>query len=398
LRLLPLVVAIAVPVFCGWLAVVTYRDRTDPEASLPARGPHATLLAPPSRAWNEAVSTHVADGLRALNDTAEEPADRLRRYREQLLAAERLLVESLRAQPAQARALAQLAAVRFELEVPMDEDAAEKHLEMIETAAEMAPHVPRVQMQIGALLLKMGRRREAEIYLGRAVALDPGLAGSVVVELEQSLYTPKEMLRVLPPLASALVALEPSFRAAGKLGEYLEALEPAMVKPTAPLLAVYADACLAAGDPARVVRRLEALGMLREPALEAEKRVQRARARLALQDPKAAVEDSRVACSILPDDARIAELHGRIALDAEDPKEAAGAFRRALGLLARGSGDGRVRARLYREIGEAEEKLGSPARAYDAYRRAVELDASEPIAKRRISQMRKAAGFATTVP
>ena len=44
---------------------------------------------------------------------------------------------------------------------------------MIALASEMAPTVPSVQIKLGELLLKMGRRIEAQEYLHRAVELEP---------------------------------------------------------------------------------------------------------------------------------------------------------------------------------------------------------------------------------
>ena len=72
-------------------------------------------------------------------------------------------MRSLRAQPAQAGALSKLAAVRWELEPPTTEEETAVFLEMIEVASRMAPRVPRVQLRLGELLLKMGRSVGARI-------------------------------------------------------------------------------------------------------------------------------------------------------------------------------------------------------------------------------------------
>src|SRR5262249_21067744 len=140
------------------------------------------------------------------------PSARLRAYRERLRSAEELLVASLGAEPAQAKTLAQLAAVRWELEAPLADEAAEaKHLRMLSVASDMAPSVPAVQLQIGTLLLKMGRRAEAEVYMRRAVDLDVGLASEVVDRLEENLYTAEEMLAALPRVPEVLIALQSRF-------------------------------------------------------------------------------------------------------------------------------------------------------------------------------------------
>ena len=103
----------------------------------------------------------MKDALATLNDTSLSPKQRMESYRKHLREAEGLLLRSLRAQPAQAGVLAQLAAVRWELHPPLSEAASRRHLEMINLASQMAPRVPRVQLQLGELLLKMGRRDDA---------------------------------------------------------------------------------------------------------------------------------------------------------------------------------------------------------------------------------------------
>ena len=75
-----------------------------------------------------------------------------------------------------------------------------------------------------------------------------------------------------------------------------------------------------------------------------------------------------------------------------DP-DAVEAFREAISLAARAGEGPEARARLYRRVGQAEEKAGHPDRAYDAYRMALRLDPDEPLAKKRIAEMEKAAGI-----
>ena len=73
--------------------------------------------------------------------------------------------------------------------------------------------------------------------------------------------------------------------------------------------------------------------------------------------------------------------------------EAVAAYRDALSIIARGSGNARARARLYRKIGQAYEALRDFDRAFDAFSVALELDPTEPHALRRMDEMREAAGL-----
>jgi Tfp pilus assembly protein PilF len=80
-------------------------------------------------------------------------------------------------------------------------------------------------------------------------------------------------------------------------------------------------------------------------------------------------------------------------LQAGRPDEAVKSFRDALSLVSRGSGDKGWRAGLYSAIGGAEEARGKPDVAYDAYRKAVDLDPGQERARQRLAEMEKAAGI-----
>jgi tetratricopeptide (TPR) repeat protein len=86
---------------------------------------------------------------------------------------------------------------------------------------------------------------------------------------------------------------------------------------------------------------------------------------------------------------RFAEHLGVLSAAAGRNDDAIAAYREALSHVARGSGRDRDRARLYRLIGQAEEAAGRPAKAYDSYKRAVEADAGEGFAARRLGEMER---------
>ncbi len=377
-----------------WLSVQVYLSKTDPESYRAWDGPYAWIIGPPAAELEQAAQAHIQAGQEILNDTSRPPSERIGLYREKLERAEALLVRSLRAQPAQARALAALAAVRWELDPPLTSAAVETHLEMIALASRMAPTDPDGQKRLGQLLLNMGRRGEALEYLSRAVELDSELSREVIALLQDNLLTANQMLDALPKHATVLVHLERPFRDESKGAEYLELLEDALTKEIDPALLVrYGSTCVRQREFARLLRYMDEFGSLTDVAAEAERLTQRSRALVAIGRAQLALEDARQARTLQPTLFRRAEQLGDVALSAQDQALAVGAYRDALGILARTTGNAKHRARLYRKIGEAEEQRARPDLAYDAYRKAVELNPDELRARKRLTEMERAAGF-----
>ena len=129
-----------------------------------------------------------------------------------------------------------------------------------------------------------------------------------------------------------------------------------------------------------------------EPDVEAERLRQRSRAHLALDDPVPALTDARQARDRVLSPSYVEHL-GDVLLSTGSAAEAIEAFRVALGLVARGGGNPATRVRLYSKLGQAEERRGSMARAYDAYKLALRLDPDDALSRRRIEEMQKAAGL-----
>ena len=88
-----------------------------------------------------------------------------------------------------------------------------------------------------------------------------------------------------------------------------------------------------------------------------------------------------------------AEYVGDVALAAGDYDQALEAFRSALRSFARSQAGVETRARVYRKVGQTEERRGHPDRAYDAYLKAIELNPEEAHARERVAAMERAAGF-----
>ncbi len=393
IRAIGLAAAFAGLALFAWLSVQVYRAQADPENFEAWRGEYAWIVGPTSKSLNRVANDRIARGLETLNDLSLPAAERLSRYRAQLAAADKLLVRSLRANPAQALALSQLAAIRWETEVPADEAAQAKYLDMIAVASKMAPRVPDVQARLGELLLKMGRQDAALTYLRRTIDLDPGQASKVVGFLRDQLLTAPEIAAALPKVPAVLAALAGPYFAEGRGKEYLDLAEGAVTEGAPDLLETWAWACMSAGEPARLAARLEKVGALRDPPLEARRLRLRSAARLALGDRERACDDARAARSLQPKDPGVAQHLGNVMLQAGRPDEAVKAFRNALSLVSRGSGDKGWRAGLYSAIGGAEEARGKPDVAYDAYRKAVDLDPGQEGARRRLAEMEKAAGI-----
>ena len=379
----------------AWLAHQVYRSASSPETFRVRGGAYAWLVGPSARNLEEAAGAHITRGLELLQDRSLASAVRVRSYRAELERAEALLVRSLRSQPAQARALAQLTAVRWELEPPLTESATRRTTESIALASSMAPTAPQVQLQLGELLLKMGRLDEALLYLKRTVQLAPGMSKKVVRLLRENLLAAEEILRVLPGEPEVLVALQSAFIEDERETAYLDAVESILTtagRLTPYLFMTYGNVALRIGQAGRLRDRMDDLGPLAEPGLEAERLRQRSRAHLALHDAASALTDARQARELVSSPQFIEHL-GNVLLFTGSGSEAIGAFRQALGLVARGGGNSATRVRLYGKIGQAEEQQGSMARAYDAYKLALRLDPEDRYSRRRIEEMERAAGL-----
>jgi tetratricopeptide (TPR) repeat protein len=397
LRRIVLVLGLAGLAAYAWLAVQVYRAQADPESFRAWDGENAWIVGPTAKALNKAADARIEQSLAALGAAGVPAEDRLRSYRESLRRAEDLLVRSLRAQPAQARALARLAAVRWELDPPLDDEGVRRFLDTIETAARMAPGSARVQKDLGDLLARMGHTDDAVAYLARAVDLDPGTAKDAVEVLLRSVVPPEEIRMRLPKRPEVLVALYGAYFEAGQAEAFLTACEAMLATPTPALLEAYAAVAIPAKQAARALERIDRLGVRSESDIEAERLLQRSRLGGAAGNKAQALDDARAARRLQPDVPRFAEWVGHAALAAGDPDAAVAAYREALALVARRPGNPVLwRAAIYRDIGRAEEARRATDRAYDAYRKAIELNPEEPHARRRLAEMHKAAGLEPT--
>jgi tetratricopeptide (TPR) repeat protein len=382
---------VAFGLYC-WFALLAFSARTDPGAS------HSRTLGPPADILEQAAAARLEQGLAALNDRSNPPAARLRIYHDELAAAEDLLIRSLRANPARARALASLAAVRWELRSPLGEKETAELLRMIAAASRMAGASPRTQIQLGEVLLKMGRSEEGLAYLARAVELDSGMSRRAIEIMRDHNLPAAEIAGALPRKAKVLSALRLPFLEDDDLLTYLDVIEdafgasPEILSPE--LLAAYGNSSLRERAADRLLRSLMALPEAKDHALEAARLHQISRAHLDLEDSSSAIEVAERAIALQPRAAYLRVQLGDSALASGDPGAAIDAYRNALGILARESGNPLMRATIYRKIGQAEEHRGDMDRAYDAYSMALELNPDEAHAARRLREMSDAAGLA----
>ncbi len=218
----------------AWLAIAVYRSKADPESFQAWDGVGAWIVGPSGKELKKAADRRMDLALLVLQDLD------FNAYREHLLVAEDLLERSLRAQPGQPDVLARLAAVRWELQPALTDEAMAAYLELIEAASELAPHSPTVQFRLGRLLMAMGRQDEALPYLHRAAHLRPRQTQEIAGLLLAQGFRPPDLLELLPDEADVVARLGKYFRTKEDGSDrYLQACEPLMRAPTRDLLYWY---------------------------------------------------------------------------------------------------------------------------------------------------------------
>jgi tetratricopeptide (TPR) repeat protein len=380
--------ALAIAAFAAASALVYLAGR-DPATSSPS-----WILAPSGRALESAATSRISLSLERLARNDPAPAAALASYRDDLALAADLLGRSLLARPTEPRTLARLAAVRWELDGPLGSGSADAALAMVALASRSAPDSPAVQTLLGNLFLRMARPEDALASLRRAVALEPARAHEAVRALRDHFVPAADILASLPSHPRVLRALATPFVEDGGGDPYLDALEGAIRDGDASLFEPYADVALRLERAARLAAFAASLAAPADAVADAERLLARSRALLALGDPASALEDAKRAAELAPGISRVHEQLGRTRLAGADPAAAVEAFQAALRAAAHEGARPFRRAALTRMLGDAEERAGRPARAFDAYLKTLELDPTDAHARRRIAAMRRAAGVA----
>ena len=372
----------------AWLAIAVYRSKADPESFKAWDGSGAWVVGPSGKVLKKAADRRM--------DLALEVLDELdfNAYREHLLVAEDLLERSLRAQPGQPEVLARLAAVRWELQPALTDEGMAGYLELIETASELAPHSPVVQFRLGRLLMAMGREEDALPYLRRAAHLRPQQTQEIASLLLARRYRPPDLLDILPDEQDVVAKLGKYFRTKEDGSDiYLQACEQLMNEPTMDLLRWYGIVCRWTEAYRRLEDNMQGLDEQDTPEIEAERLMQLGWAASGLGRHEDAIARVRTAIGLQSEKAALRDGLGDIAWSAGEYELARRAYSEAIGLLAKTGGAVNSRAFLYRKIGQMEERNRRPDKAYDAYRRALELNPDEPVAEKKIRKMREAAGI-----
>ncbi|HZN54023.1 MAG TPA: hypothetical protein VFB67_01760 [Candidatus Polarisedimenticolaceae bacterium] len=345
---------------------------------------------PSAASLDTAVDRELRRAVALLDDRSLGTHDRTSRYRQALAEADRLACRAILADPADPRAIERLAGIRWERSVFGDAPAGASLEALIAVASERAPRVPDVQLELGRTLYKMGRSDEASERMARAVRLSPSLTRRAVGAMIDAGVPPPTAAETLGRSSEAMIALKDTFLDSGRGGEFLDLVERDLADAGAPLLASYGEACLQLEAAARLRDRLAALSPIADPAIGAERIRQRAHASFALGDARAALDDAAAARRLMKDDPTYAEFFGEMALAGGQPSEAAAAFREALEGAVRSAASPAVRARIYREIGQALHADGRGDLAVDAFRHALALDPREPYALARVSALEAA--------
>ena len=153
------------------------------------------------------------------------------------------------------------------------------------------------------------------------------------------------------------------------------------------LLETYGNLALSLGEADRLRAKLSDLGILADDHAEAERQLQLGRAAALEKDLLAAYRLGSGAVSLWPADPRYAEFAAATAMESRRLSEAETMLRDGLSRLAGLEGVGRWRARFLRGLGELNELEGKGDEALVLYRRALEQDPWEPVARRKVAQI-----------
>jgi tetratricopeptide (TPR) repeat protein len=195
------------------------------------------------------------------------------------------------------------------------------------------------------------------------------------------------VLQTLPAVPEVLVALMPAFLSRGRGEEFLSVLEERMRPSSVALLATYGDLAISLREVDRLHATLSDLGTLTDVHAEAERQLQLGRAAAFNKELNAAYRFGSGALALWPADPRYCEFAAATAIESNHLSEAEAILRDGLSRLTGLEGASGWRARFYRGLGEVNDRMGKGDEALVFYRRALEQDPSEPVARAKVAQI-----------
>lgn len=344
-------------------------------------------LGPKGSALEDAIDVRLKHALAALDDPNREAPERVPAYQSELQTVRTLLRRAVLANLADTRAIHRLAAVEWELGVLDGTPDEQSVATLVDIAGARAPRVPEIQIELGEILYKLGRFDDAKPFMARAVTLSSFTASRVVGIMLGAGVEPGEVLGTLPPAPEVLVALMPEFSSRGRGAELLSVLEERMRVDSSVLLATYGDLAMSLRQADRLDSHLSDLGKLDDAHAEAERQLQLGRAFVFRGEWDTAYRFGSGALSLWPADPRYCEFAAATALESNRLSEAEAILRDGLSRLAVLDGTRGWRAHLYRGLGEVYERMGKGDEALVFYRRALEQDQWEPVARAKVAQI-----------
>jgi hypothetical protein len=323
-------------------------------------------------------------------DARSDQAHSLSAYRQTLETCDGVLRSLVADHPLNGKAIHRLAAVNYELTVLRSSPDSDRTLTLLDLAAARSPRSVDFQLSLASTLFRMGEHESAIRSCVNAVRLRADSADRAIRLMLEYGVTIDDMVRSLPLSPEVLAALKGPFLNSQRGLDYLGLVDNWRGQWSTDLLASFGDACLLLYRPALLAEVLLRLGPLSADPAEARRQYLLGWAAFSQRDFISALRFATNACRLEPQEPAYFEFLGDCEQECGRGSDALAALEGALGRSTQASWTTAQRARIYRKIGQVYESIAMGDKAYDAYRRSLELNPSESIAADRMQH------FATT--